>query len=302
MDVLFQIGLSNSCITLGLAILATVVGAKANRPHLTHMLWLLVFIKPVTPPIVNIPVPLFSALGTDLTLLAGTPGIAATQSSIGYADLASLLWSQALFIWTQARPWLAAIWMLGSVCALGWSLVRVFRFDQLLWANSLPAPDEVQRATAKIARRLNLKNMPEVRTTSAQLSPMVWWLGGKVRVVVPQTMLDQMQVDQWRWILAHEVAHVRRRDYLVRWLEWLARVCFWWNPVVWWAQRNLRAMEEICCDALVISCLKPRPRLTPVVWDFACPPSRAFGSLRRVGRGSGYCDLLGFWDIPWVPK
>ena len=73
----------------------------------------------------------------------------------------------------------------------------------------------------------------------------------------------QMDAQQWQWILAHELAHelahVRRRDYLVRWLEWLACVVFWWNPVVWWAQRNLRAAEEICCDELVISCLNPKP-------------------------------------------
>jgi hypothetical protein len=52
---------------------------------------------------------------------------------------------------------------------------------------------------------------------------------------------------------------VCRRDYLVRWLEWLAGVCFWWNPLVWLARRNLRALEEICCDALVISTLRPEP-------------------------------------------
>jgi len=69
-----------------------------------------------------------------------------------------------------------------------------------------------------------------------------------------------MDAQQLQCILAHELAHVRRRDYLVRWLEWLACVCFWWNPVVWWAQRNLRAAEEICCDELVISCLNPKPK------------------------------------------
>ncbi len=68
-----------------------------------------------------------------------------------------------------------------------------------------------------------------------------------------------MDAQEWQWVLAHELAHIRRRDYMVRWLEWLACVCFWWNPVVWWAQRNLRAMEEICCDALVVSSLKPKP-------------------------------------------
>jgi hypothetical protein len=38
----------------------------------------------------------------------------------------------------------------------------------------------------------------------------------------------------------------------------LACVCFWWNPVVWWARYNLRANEEICCDALVVRSLGPK--------------------------------------------
>jgi bla regulator protein BlaR1 len=55
-DFFFQMGLSNACLSLALAIVAMVVGAKARRPHLAHLLWLLVFVKLVTPPIVTIPV------------------------------------------------------------------------------------------------------------------------------------------------------------------------------------------------------------------------------------------------------
>ena len=63
-----------------------------------------------------------------------------------------------------------------------------------------------------------------------------------------------------RWILAHELAHVRRRDHLVRWLEWLACTVFWWNPIAWWTRRRLRAAGEICCDALVVNTFGCAPR------------------------------------------
>jgi hypothetical protein len=53
-------------------------------------------------------------------------------------------------------------------------------------------------------------------------------------------------------LLAHELAHVRRRDDLVRWLEVLTLVAFWWNPVAWFARRKLRDAEEECCDAWVV--------------------------------------------------
>jgi hypothetical protein len=82
---------------------------------------------------------------------------------------------------------------------------------------------------------------------------MTWWAGGRVRVVLPQALLGDVGATQLRWILAHELAHVSRRDHLVRWLEWTASVVGWWNPVVWWARRSLRQDEEDACDALVLA-------------------------------------------------
>jgi len=190
----------------------------------------------------------------------------------------------------QGRTWLPPIWLLGSVVVFAWSLLQVYRFSRLLGMETEAAPRELQAAAAKIASRLELKTTPAIYTTSARLSPMVWWAGGKVRIVIPTTLLDQMDAHQWQWILAHELAHVRRRDHIVRWLEWLACVCFWWNPVVWWAQRNLRATEEICCDALVISCLKPKPRsyansLLTAVECLACPVLRPPAMASEINSG-----------------
>ncbi|MCK5940952.1 MAG: hypothetical protein KAI24_03190, partial [Planctomycetes bacterium] len=101
-----------------------------------------------------------------------------------------------------------------------------------------------------------LSRVPELRLTTARVAPMVWWLGGRVRIYVPRELLDELPAEQLRWILAHELCHVRRGDHLVRWIEWLTCVAFWWNPVTWWARRNLRCNEEVCCDALVLRTLQ----------------------------------------------
>ncbi len=88
----------------------------------------------------------------------------------------------------------------------------------------------------------------------------------------------------------HELAHVQRRDYLIRWLEWLACACFWWNPVVWWAQRNLCAAEEICCDELVLLRLHPKPKcyancLLAAVEFLARPALRAPAMASEINSG-----------------
>jgi len=259
-DLLFRMGLSNACFALALAIVAMLAGAKAKRPHLTHMLWLLVFVKLMTPPILTIPVGLFTGQ-PNFVVVTDDHGFTTDEHPVPAEQVqafSSSLRSGALL--HRAKPWLVSIWLLGGGVVLAWSLRRVYRFGRLLASESETAPPELQTVAVKLSRRLGVKTLPVICTTSARLSPMVWWTGRKVRVIIPAALLDELDTQQSQWILAHELAHVRRRDHLVRWLEWLACVCFWWNPVVWWAQRNLRVTEEVCCDDLVISCLNPKPK------------------------------------------
>lgn len=287
MDSLFQMGLSNAGFSLALALVATAVGAATKRARIAHLLWLLVFVKLVTPPVVTIPVGIFpeqvrqvaavsdvpagtsraeasaaASVPTQPALTAGESIANRTDTEAAPAETPSFLPAMAAITASvgRANPWLATLWALGGAMVLAWSLVRVIRFSRLLATETEPASPEIQAAAAKTAKRLGLSAVPTICTTSAHLSPMVWWAGGRVRVVLPTALLNQMDAQQSQWILAHELAHVRRYDYLVRWLEWAACVCFWWNPVVWWAQRKLRVAEEICCDDLVISCLNPKPK------------------------------------------
>ena len=160
----------------------------------------------------------------------------------------------------SGREGLVGLWLAGTAAVLGWTLARTLRFHRSLLSASEPARPEVQRLARDVARRLGLAAAPAVYATRAQLSPMVWWAGGKVQVLIPSTLLAEMDGSELRCILAHELAHVRRRDHVVRWLEWLACAAFWWNPVAWWARRRLRASEELCCDALAVAATETEPR------------------------------------------
>lgn len=290
-DFLFQMGLSNACFSFALAIAAVVVGATTKRPYLAHMLWVLVLVKLVTPPFVTIPVGMPSPqrdVIVDYPVVSEFDDEPQSATAV-VAQGPSLLASIGAKL-NAAKPLLAYTWSVGSLFVFVWSVRRVFQFARLLRENTEPAPHQLRTAADTIAKQLGLNSLPAILTTSAHLSPMIWWAGGKAQVVIPASLFDEMEPSEWRWVLAHELAHVRRRDYLVRWLEWLACVCFWWNPVVWWAQRNLRAMEEICCDALVLSCLKPKPRsyansILTAVELLACPPIRPPAMASEINSG-----------------
>jgi hypothetical protein len=60
---------------------------------------------------------------------------------------------------------------------------------------------------------------------------------------------DEQQQDT---VLAHEMAHLRRRDHWVRRLEAVVLGLYWWDPVAWWARRQVEQAEEQCCDSWVL--------------------------------------------------
>jgi tetratricopeptide (TPR) repeat protein len=71
-------------------------------------------------------------------------------------------------------------------------------------------------------------------------------------LLLPQALWEGLTEQQRGTLLAHELAHLRRGDHWVRWLELLVLGLYWWHPAVWWARRELREAEEQCCDAWVL--------------------------------------------------
>lgn len=251
-DYLLQCAASNWLVSSVLAAFAWFAQSKLRRPVIAHLLWLLVLVKLVTPPLFSLavlPAPVAPAVTLVADVLADHTGAASAALALEPVAAATL----------DATTVLVCLWLLGSVIVLIWSTFRIVRFHRLLTLASRPAPQDLTQRAAQLAKTLGLKKTPSINITSARVTPMVWWVGGKVRVFIPEAMPAELGGNQMRWILAHELGHVRRGDHFVRWLEWLACVAFWWNPIAWLARRNLRANEEVCCDALVLRSLKGKP-------------------------------------------
>jgi hypothetical protein len=96
--------------------------------------------------------------------------------------------------------------------------------------------------------------------TSRTLPPLVWSIGRRPRLILPSGLFARLGREAQATILAHELAHIRRGDHLVRILELAATTIFWWHPVVWWAIRQLHELEELCCDGRVLELVPDRPR------------------------------------------
>ena len=72
-------------------------------------------------------------------------------------------------------------------------------------------------------------------------------------VLLPASALAGLTPQQLEAILAHELAHIRRHDYLVNLLQTLVETLLFYHPAVWWLSRRIRIERENCCDDLAVS-------------------------------------------------
>ncbi|MDB5293033.1 MAG: antirepressor regulating drug resistance protein [Phycisphaerales bacterium] len=153
--------------------------------------------------------------------------------------------------WRLVWPALAGVWVIGSLVCLVVTSVRIVRFGKVL-RFAVPAPMSLQQQARMLARRLGLGNCPTVWLVPGAMCPMLWAGGTRARVLVPRGLWEILDDAQRDTLLLHELAHLRRRDHWVRWIELVATMLYWWHPGCWWARQGLREAEEQCCDAWVL--------------------------------------------------
>jgi beta-lactamase regulating signal transducer with metallopeptidase domain len=269
MSRLLEIGLANAALAAVLAPTVLLVGRIARRPALSHCLWLLVLLRLITPPVVGVPWPSWDRhQSTTPTSVARTlanawlwrslerqrPGSSELVASLTQPDRNATGLRPFTFAPRDAWPWVGALWLGGSAT---WFLVasaRVVRFRRLL-RHAVAAPRPLRVEAERLCKRLEIVNVPEVLVVPFAVSPLLWGMSGAARLVLPADLLDRLSADEVASLLAHELAHLRRRDHWVRLLEVTTLGVYWWNPVAWWARRELGRAEEQCCDAWVVRSL-----------------------------------------------
>ncbi len=261
MEKLLTLGLVNAASATVLAVLVVGLGRfLARRPATLHCLWLLVLLKLVTPPIFEVPIlDRISRFASNEVLSAklessSDAALAENQLTIAPESVSEDLVTAMLEgspegnpeqarswpSWRSALlPWVACIWLTGTAVTLVLAAVRVYRFQGLL-RQAHSAPDAEQERTAALAKRLGVKCPPETFWIDATLMPMLWAVWCRPRLIIPRELWKGLCERQQSLVLAHELAHLRRGDHLVRLLELGLTALYWWLPVVWWARTALR--------------------------------------------------------------
>ena len=149
-------------------------------------------------------------------------------------------------------PWLAPFWMLGIWIFVlgqvaGWISVGRLRRRGVRYAS-----ERWQRGIVRLRARLRLSRPVLLLESCLADVPMVI---GHVRPVIlmPVGVLAGLPAGQIEAILLHELAHIRRYDYLVNVLQRSVESLLFYHPAVWWISRVIRAERENCCDDVVVA-------------------------------------------------
>jgi bla regulator protein BlaR1 len=147
---------------------------------------------------------------------------------------------------------LAIVWLCGAIAVYIALIIDAARVVRLAHSASAIEDPDLENLLDEVCRQMNMTSRVRLRVSKSARGPML------VRfihaaIVLPSAMFSSFNRDEIRLILAHELAHIKRRD-----LAWNAvgapvHVLLYFHPLVWLAHRCARQEQEMACDELVVT-------------------------------------------------
>ncbi len=266
----------------GLFVLVAVLARllRNRSAHLRYLLWLLILIKCFVPPVVTVPLAVlpnelpavseeihnlpieqtnWAAEGDVLPAPAAAPQIPVSPpveqpQSIAWAAEASDIIQRI-----SGVGWLILFWLSGAGLYYLAAAVKAIRFHRTIYKLRRPVDGDLQEKIDALAERFRVKTRPRIWRLEEMSQPFVWGLVSG-SIYLPADFADRVDEGKRLSILLHEMSHVKRFDPLFNFLQILAQGLYWFHPLVWIANRQIRAEREKCCDEIAIAKLQTTPK------------------------------------------
>jgi beta-lactamase regulating signal transducer with metallopeptidase domain len=154
--------------------------------------------------------------------------------------------------WQQAMPGIVMAWFAGAAACSLRLLMGFISAAALRRSHHAPVLTEWQQTLDRLIERMHVSRSVRLLATDRVESPsVIGWL--RPVILAPVGVLCGLAPEQVEALLAHELAHVRRHDYLVNVLQGIAESLLFYHPAVWWISNQIRAEREHCCDDLAVA-------------------------------------------------
>ena len=191
---------------------------------------------------------------TSANATAAWPSLTVVTAANADSSAALFLpWLNNLHVWLN--PWLSwavLLWFLGVLIMTlrighGWQ-----RAHQLRRTADFPPLPQWDNIVRELSLRLGIRQAVRLAVSTRILVPsVIGWL--KPVILLPPSVMSGLTPLQIELILAHELAHVRRFDYLWNLLQIVVETLLFYHPVVRWVSNQARVEREQCCDDLVVA-------------------------------------------------
>ena len=162
--------------------------------------------------------------------------------------------------WLQAidavfSPWLAYL-TIAWLCGVFFLSLRLagglFYTYRLRKDRTVLICTEWQERLLRLCQQLQVKQtVLLLKSACVEVPTVIGWL--RPVILLPASALTGLATQQLEAILAHELAHIRRYDYLVNLLQTAVETLLFYHPAVWWVSRQVRLEREHCCDDLAVA-------------------------------------------------
>jgi len=182
----------------------------------------------------------------DLTFQTVAPSIASTEPAISiHSPFRWKLWLDSHLMWLVGG-WFAGVAILSLRITGGWILT------QALTRHAHQAEISWQHTLMRLAARSGIQREIALRESmEAGVPAVIGWL--RPIILLPMSAMAGLTPEMIEAVLAHELAHIRRHDYLLNLLQTAVETLLFYHPAVWWVGKKTREERENCCDDLAVA-------------------------------------------------
>jgi HEAT repeat protein/beta-lactamase regulating signal transducer with metallopeptidase domain len=183
-------------------------------------------------------------------LIAGSAALPSSQQSGEPSQPEEL--SSAITTFSLSMRWLILAWLVGVLfCSVrlfgGWLYTKRLRS---VGVNEIDT-QLINVLSQLIARLRVTRPIRLLSSTLVKVPTAIGWL--RPTILIPISALSGLTHKQLEALLAHELAHIRRFDYLVNFVQVVIETLFFYHPAVWWVSKKIREEREDCCDDIAVS-------------------------------------------------
>jgi TonB family protein len=152
----------------------------------------------------------------------------------------------------RSLPWVLLAWFAGVIVFVGRLNFGLLVARRLKTAGTEAPPPALLQLFEDLRTRLGVERAVELlHSAQVQVPTVIGWL--RPVVLLPVSCLTGLSPDQIEAVLCHELAHVRRHDYLVSVIQSVIETILFYHPAVWWVSKQVRRERECCCDELAVA-------------------------------------------------